>query len=163
MRLRVNGFNLLITKSFLFIPAVSDQARTGLSRVVIYNVGIMKLSLDNNEQQYRIDAYTVDSVRVGGRDYGDSLIVTPEKVFPDWQPAPVKELLLEDMEQVISLGLQVLLLGTGRNLQFPPPPLMAGLAARGIGLEVMDTAAACRTYNILAGEGRRVGAALIIR
>lgn len=122
----------------------------------------MKLSLDNNEQQYRIDAYTVDSVRVGGRDYGGGLIVTPEKIIPDWRPAPVKELLLEDMEQAIGLGPQILLLGTGRTLRFPPPPLMAGLASRGIGLEVMDTAAACRTYNILAAEGRRVGAALII-
>lgn len=123
----------------------------------------MKLSLDNNEQQFRIDAYTVDSVRVRGQDYGGSLIVTPEKLIPDWRPAPVKELLLEDMEQVITLSLEVLLLGTGRTLQFPPPTLMAGLAARGIGLEVMDTAAACRTYNILAAEGRQVGAALIIR
>lgn len=123
----------------------------------------MKLSLDNNEKQFRIDAYTVDSVRVGGQDYSDSLIVTPEKIIADWQPAPVKELVLQDMEQAILLGLQVLLLGTGRSLQFPPPPLMAGLAAKGIGLEVMDTAAACRTYNILAAEGRRVGAALIIR
>lgn len=122
----------------------------------------MRLSLDNNEQQFRIDAYTVDSVRVGGRDYGGGLIVMPEKIIPDWRPAPVKELLLEDMEQVIGLGPQILLLGTGRTLRFPPPPLMAGLAARGIGLEVMDTAAACRTYNILAAEGRRVGAALII-
>lgn len=123
----------------------------------------MKLSLDSNEKQYRIDAYTQDSVRVGGRDYNDSLIVTPEKLISDWQPPPIKELVLQDMEQVITLSLQVLLLGTGRTLQFPPPPLLASLAAKGIGLEVMDTAAACRTYNILAAEGRRVGAALIIR
>lgn len=122
----------------------------------------MKFSLDNNEVQFRIDAYTADSVRVGGQDYNESLIVTPEKLFPHWQPSPVKELVLQDMEEVIPLSLQVLLLGTGQTLLFPPPQLMAGLAAKGIGLEVMDTAAACRTYNILAAEGRRVGAALII-
>lgn len=125
-------------------------------------VSIMKFSLDNNGVQFRIDAYATDSIRVSGRDYSESLIVTPEQIIPHWQPAPVKELLPQDMEQVVALGLQVLLLGTGLTLQFPPPPLMAGLAAKGIGLEVMDTAAACRTYNILAAEGRRVGAALII-
>lgn len=122
----------------------------------------MKFSLDTSEVQFRIDAYTADSVRVSGRNYNDSLIVTPEQIIPHWQPAPISELALHDIEQVISLGLQVLLLGTGRTLLFPPPLLMAGLAAKGIGLEVMDTAAACRTYNILAAEGRRVGAALII-
>lgn len=122
----------------------------------------MKFSLDNNEVQYRIDAYTADSVRVSGQDYKDSLIVTPEKIIPGWQPAPIVELVLGDVEQVLPLDLQVLLLGTGRTLLFPPPPLMAELAARGIGLEAMDTSAACRTYNILAAEGRRVGAALII-
>ncbi|HEX7027620.1 MAG TPA: MTH938/NDUFAF3 family protein [Gammaproteobacteria bacterium] len=122
----------------------------------------MKFSLDNNEVQFRIDAYSADSIRVSGQDYKDSLIVTPGKIIPGWQPASVGELVLRDMEQVLPLDLQVLLLGTGRTLLFPPPPLMAGLAAKGIGLEVMDTAAACRTYNILAAEGRRVGAALII-
>lgn len=122
----------------------------------------MKLSLDNSEKQYRIDAYTLYSIRAGGQEYKDSLIITPEKIISHWQPAPVKELLLKDMEQVMALGLQVLLLGTGRTLQFPPQPLLAALAAEGIGLEVMDTAAACRTFNILAAEGRRVGAALMI-
>lgn len=124
---------------------------------------IMKLSLDNAEKQFRIDAYTPHSVRVGEQEYKDNLIVTPEKIIPHWQPAPVQELVLQDMEQVVALSLQILLLGTGRTLQFPPQLLLAGLASKGIGLEVMDTAAACRTFNILAAEGRRVGAALIIR
>ena len=65
------------------------------------------------------------------------------------------------MQQLLALGSEIILLGTGSRLRFPPAPLLRLFLAARIGLEVMDLQAACRTYNILAAEGRNVAAALL--
>ena len=68
----------------------------------------------------------------------------------------------EGLEKLKNLGTEIILLGTGKTLRFPPREVLKSFFQAGIGLEVMDTQAACRTYNILAGEGRYIAAALII-
>ena len=109
-----------------------------------------------------VRAYEQGCVTVGETVYQTSLILTPERVIPDWRPAACEELRQEDFEPILSLHPEVVLLGTGGRLQFPAPALTARLLQAGAGFEVMDTAAACRTYNILLSEDRRVVAALLL-
>lgn len=82
----------------------------------------------------------------------------PESLMP-WSPPTLEG---DSLAALLSLPVEILLLGTGRSLRFPEPRVLVDFRMRGIGLEVMDTPAACRTYNILLAEGRKVGAALII-
>lgn len=89
-----------------------------------------------------------------------SVILTPAAVTV-WEVAAVAELTARHFERLADLGAEVVLLGTGARLTFVPAALTQALMRRRIGLEVMDTPAACRTYNILAGDGREVAAGLI--
>jgi len=90
-----------------------------------------------------------------------SFIISPKQLIEDWAPRQLDELLAEHLEEVIALEPEVVLLGTGERLDFPDVAILAELTSRQIGVEVMDTAAACRTYNILMNEGRKVVAGLI--
>ena len=98
---------------------------------------------------------------VGENSYGESVIITPQ-TLDLWGVAAVSEMTLEHFNQAALLCAEVVLLGTGGKLVFPAASLYRVLLDQGIGVEVMDTPAACRTYNILAGDGRRVAAALIL-
>jgi uncharacterized protein len=101
-------------------------------------------------------------VLVNGERHEGSVLVLPEGPVKPWDVARPADLDLARMEALAALDVEVLLLGTGSRLQFPPPALLLPLARARIGAEVMDTPAACRTYNILMGEGRRVAAALML-
>ncbi len=122
----------------------------------------MKLSLDKPDFACPIRAYAPGRVTVGEEVLTRSAVVLPERILRDWPPRSFEELEADHLLGLSGLGVEVLLLGTGERLRFPDHRTVAALTARGIGVEVMDTAAACRTFNILAGEGRRVAAALII-
>lgn len=102
-------------------------------------------------------------ITVGEHHYRNSLIVTNHRVIPDWRPSCYEELNREDFDFLRSLQPQIIVLGTGGRLQFPSTQLTGGLLETGIGVEVMNTAAACRTFNILLAEDRQVVAALLIR
>lgn len=106
-------------------------------------------------------AYGEDYVAVNHQRYQTSLIVLPGSLVPDWTTASVETLTEDDMARLRGLGCGIVLLGTGRRLRFPATALLKPFAAAGIGLEIMDLQAACRTYNILAAEGRQVAAALV--
>lgn len=122
----------------------------------------MKLHLQTADGTHLITAYGDHYITVNGRRHEHSLIVLPDRVISGWQaPAPAA-LTPEHFAELTGSGLEILLLGTGPRLHFPHPRLIHALAQQGIGLEAMDTFAACRTYNILAGEGRKVAAALIL-
>ncbi len=101
-------------------------------------------------------------VRVGVTEYRESLVLTSDAVHPGWAPGGFEALAEADFAHLLDGGPDVVLLGTGSTLRFPHPRLTRALAAAQVGVEVMDTAAACRTFNILAAEGRRVTAALIL-
>ena len=101
----------------------------------------------------------VNGQRHDGRS-GHGLIVTPERILP-WGVAGFEGLQESDFEPFAALGLEVLLLGTGMRQRFPHPRLTQRLARERIGIESMDLQAACRTYNILMAEERRVAAALL--
>lgn len=122
----------------------------------------MKLHLDRAGAINVITALDADSVRVNQTRYSTSLIVLRERLVENWTPRSVADLVEHHFDDLAELGADIILLGTGTKLAFPHPRLAARLYAARIGLEVMDTGAACRTFNILAGEGRNVAAALIL-
>jgi uncharacterized protein len=101
-------------------------------------------------------------VRVGATEYRENLVLTPEAVAPGWAPGGFEALAEADFTRLLEGRPDVVLLGTGSTIRFPHPRLTRALAGGHVGLEVMDTAAACRTFNILSAEGRRVTAALIL-
>jgi uncharacterized protein len=101
-------------------------------------------------------------VQLNGERRDSSLLVLPERVM-DWPPASFEALAEAHFALIAELRPEVVLLGTGARLRFPHPRLTASLARAGIGLEVMDVQAACRTYNILMAEERVVAAALLLR
>ncbi|MDP2786048.1 MAG: MTH938/NDUFAF3 family protein [Sulfurimicrobium sp.] len=122
----------------------------------------MKLHLQTASGTHLFTSYGPDHVAVNGIRHEQSLIVLPEQVIKEWQAAEAKLLTAEHFAALAGLELEILLLGTGAKLCFPSPRLIHAMAQQGIGLEVMDTFAACRTYNILAAEGRKVAAALFM-
>jgi uncharacterized protein len=121
----------------------------------------MKLHLANTAGINMFTAYDDDYVAVNHEKHLKNLILLPERIIHEWSPATVETLTDGDMETLIALATGIILLGTGKRLRFPPAALMRPFAAAGIGLEIMDMRAACRTYNILAAEGRKVAAALL--
>jgi len=121
----------------------------------------MKLHLSRSTDSYQINGHGPNHVLVNGIRHETSLIVLPDEVVTAWA-ARLETLSAEDFDVVLMRAPEIVLLGTGARLRFPSPALYAGLLKAHIGVEVMDTAAACRTYNILAAEGRRVAAALIV-
>jgi uncharacterized protein len=106
--------------------------------------------------------YGAGYVRLGVVEYRENLLVTPERILAGWAAGGFDRLSEADFEALAALAPEVALLGTGPSLRFPGPRLMRPLVEAGIGLEVMDTPAACRTFNILAAEGRRVAAAILV-
>lgn len=102
------------------------------------------------------------TVTVNGEAYAQTIALTPEEVFDNWNAKPVAELLESDFEDLFEIAPEIILLGTGVSHLFPPRELMFAFARRGVGLECMDTAAAARTFNVLAAEGRQVAAVLYL-
>jgi len=109
-----------------------------------------------------IRAVSPGEIRVGDRVIRTSVIIGAEDIIPDWPVSSTRDLDESSLAPVLALAPDILLLGTGSALVFPGRDIHAGVLARNIGLEVMDTPAACRTYNILVAEGRKVIAALIV-
>jgi uncharacterized protein len=121
----------------------------------------MKLHLSHSANINLISGYGSDHILVNGVRHEVSLIVLPDEVITGW--ANTLDLLaLEHFDTLALRAPEIILLGSGRRLRFPSPAFYAGLTKARIGVEIMDTPAACRTYNILAAEGRRVAAALIL-
>lgn len=102
------------------------------------------------------------SLVIGDQAYTSNLILSPSQIMPDWAAASTEFLTMELLEGALAMKPGILLLGTGTVQRFPDPELIASVLGLGIGLEVMDTPAACRTYNILASENRPVVAALML-
>lgn len=121
----------------------------------------MKLHPSNTGSINLFTAYGDNYVAVNNEKHEQNLILLPEKIIAGWSTASVETLTDTDMAKLLELGTEIILLGTGKRLRFPAGPLIRPFAPAGIGLEVMDIQAACRTYNILASEGRHVAAALL--
>jgi uncharacterized protein len=121
----------------------------------------MQINREEGNIPNAITAYGAGEIRMRERVFRASLIATRDAVIPEWNPAPVEQLAIDDFARLLELTPDVVILGTGPRQRMPPPQLFAMFASRGIGLEVMDTGAACRTYNLLLSEFREVAIALI--
>ncbi len=121
----------------------------------------MKLHTTNTAGLNLFTAYGDDYAAVNQEKHQKNIILLPDSIVPEWTTATVISLTEADMQILLGLGTEIILLGTGKRLRFPPGELLRPFAQAGIGLDVMDLQAACRTYNILAAEGRKVAAALL--
>lgn len=122
----------------------------------------MKFSEDKPDEGYFITAYDQEQIVINGRSLRNSFVLAPDAVIEHWSAGSVDELSSDHFDSVLDLSPEIVLLGTGGVLRFPDVAVYAQIINQGIGVEVMDTGAACRTYNILLGEGRRVVAGLIL-
>lgn len=122
----------------------------------------MKISLDGGTATYRILAYSSGQIVVNDQTLTRSVVVMPEHLILDWPPQSFEELASAHFAQLVNLRPEIVLIGTGSKIRFPTPALLTPLYDAGIGAEVMDTGAACRTYNILMAEGRAVAVALLM-
>lgn len=119
----------------------------------------MKLHLENTAEN-RIRAYGPQGIRINEKTYESSLIVTPTEVFASLLPEQFSAFSMPVLERLLALQPEILLIGTGNTQQFLHHEFLRVLHQHHLGTEVMATDAACRTYNILASEGRQVVAAL---
>ena len=121
------------------------------------------LNLDDNQSLYQIRAFTPGSIQINEIIYTVSVIVTPNQLIVNWAPQTLAELNKDNLLIAANLKPDLILLGTGTTLHFPDLAIYGELLNQGIGVEIMDTRAACRTYNALSAENRNVAACLIIR
>jgi len=121
----------------------------------------MKLHLDNNPALNAVTAYGSGWIEINRERHAGAVLVRPQGEILAWEAATFEALTREHFAGILAHAPEVVLLGTGSRQRFPHPSLTAPLAGARIGLEVMDTGAACRTYNILMSEGRRVLAVLL--
>ena len=122
----------------------------------------MKLHLANFAHQYIFTGYGDGYVLINQTRYEKSLIVLPDHLIEDWPISSVSQLETQHFEDLLSHTPEIIILGTGAKHQFPDQSLLSQFIKSGIGIEIMDTQACCRTYNILVEEGRRVAAAILI-
>jgi len=122
----------------------------------------MQLTEHRNERQLFVRKADAGSVTIIDREYARSLLIDAEQVIEDFPPRRVEELDAAAIQKVLSLEPEVVLLGTGARITFPPAAVLAEFLKRGIGLEIMDNAAAARTFNVLIGEGRRAVAVFLL-
>lgn len=122
----------------------------------------MKFAEDDASQGYFITSYDDKSIHINGKAFMSSLVVAPDALNDAWPPSSVDSLNMDHCRAIIEFKPELVLIGTGLTLKFPAIATYAELIQRNIGVEIMDSGAACRTYNILMGEGRRVVAGIIL-
>jgi uncharacterized protein len=122
----------------------------------------MQLTEHRNERQLFVRKADASSVVIIDRLYTTSLALSATQVIEDFRARRVEDLDALAVEQVLKLGPEVVLLGTGARITFPPPAVLAEFLKRRIGLEAMDNAAAARTFNVLIGEGRQAVAVFLL-
>lgn len=122
----------------------------------------MKLHLAEITGQNAFTGYGPGYVQVNAARHVRSLVVLPDRLITDWPATGFDSLAAAHLAPLAELGLEILLLGTGSVIRFPRAEILRPLIDARIGFEVMDVPAACRTYNILVAEDRKVGAALLL-
>ena len=122
----------------------------------------MHVQVETGDNRNFIRGYGPGFVSVNETIFTASLVILPDRLITDWPPQAAEHLALAHIELLALTGMEVILIGTGRSLRFPAAEQLAPLARAQIGWEIMDTGAACRTYNILVSEGRKVAAALLM-
>ncbi|MFC5570635.1 Mth938-like domain-containing protein [Lysobacter yangpyeongensis] len=122
----------------------------------------MQLNLEHPDHEFLLRGADGSRALVNDRRLDRSFVVAPDRLIEDWAVADARALAPADLEPLLALDPEVVLLGTGASQVFPPAAVMAACMSRGIGIEVMNNAAAARTFNVLASEERRVVAGFVL-
>lgn len=123
----------------------------------------MKFAEDHNSALYKISGYDQKSIGINGVPHEKSLVLAPNDLISNWEPDDFEALTAEHLDVFYQLNPEIILLGTGETQRFPRKDILRRFAKGQIGFEIMDTQAACRTFNILMAEGRNVVAGLFLR
>jgi uncharacterized protein len=122
----------------------------------------MKFTPDSG-QGNMIQSFERGKIRLRGRVIHSNTIISHDQIFPDWHIPDIDELSIADFQPALDLKPDIILFGTGIKQHFPSMALMTEIMQAGIAFEVMETSAACRTFNVLIGEHRMVVAALLMK
>lgn len=122
----------------------------------------MKLSEDYSIGTNVIRSFTNQAIEVNNRTYNSSLIVSNTLLIPDWEVNDIQQMSHENWQELTKHKPELIIIGTGSSIVFPHPSSYAPAIEQGIGVEFMDSAAACRTYNVLVAEDRFVIAGIIL-
>lgn len=123
----------------------------------------MKIELDSSSTHpYHINSYTQGLIVIGDEHFTSSLIITPSIMINNWAPKTFQDIATHHLNQIMQLKPEIILLGTGAKQHFLSSEISLSISELNIGFEVMDTGAACRSYNILLQEDRHVAAALLM-
>ena len=122
----------------------------------------LKLHPASFAHQYIFTGYGDGHISINQIRYEKNLIVMPDRLIEDWPVMSVSQLEVRHFEMLTPYKPEIIILGTGTTHKFPSQSVLSQITKMGIGIEVMDTKACCRTYNILVEEGRRVAATLLI-
>jgi len=123
----------------------------------------MKFTLESGSNVNVIRSYSSEEIQIGEHRIRSSCIVTADALIADWPPSTLDELEVNHLEPIFGLRPELVLLGTGAQQRFAPAKIRSAFATRGIGIEAMALGAACRTFNILVQEERRVAAILFLK
>ena len=123
----------------------------------------MKLSEDYSAGSNIIRAYQENRIDINGKLFEKSLVVSNTRLIENWPLRQIDELQGQHLASLLEMNPEVILIGTGSKLVFPPVSSYAPIIKQGIGIEFMDSGAACRTFNILVSEDRSVAAGIIIQ
>jgi len=121
----------------------------------------MELTRQPPGGQNHIQSVTDLEIRIAGEAYTNALLLTADSLVRDWPVGRAEEITVEHLEAILKLRPEVVLIGTGKRQVFLHPELLMSFYRNGIGVEMMSTAAACRTFNVLISDNRKVAAALL--
>ena len=140
------------------------QQFSGLGRLVAAppTAAVMKLHLTKAAGRNLFTGYGEGYVSINDQRYAHAVVVAPEGEVERWSAQSFETLAAGDFDGLAARSPELVILGTGATHRFPKPELIRPLVTAGVGFEAMDTKAACRTYNILMAEGRRVIAAILV-
>jgi len=116
---------------------------------------------DPNEG-YFVTSYDEHTIQINGKNFHSSLVIANNALKTDWRPHSVETLCATDFKDITAMNPELVIIGTGSRLTFPPVEIYAELIKLGVGVEIMDTGAACRTFNVLTSEGRHAVCGLIL-
>jgi len=151
----------IVKMYFTLTVEIAGQNRCNL--LTHRSIIMATLDLDENSSTYQVRSYQPGRIQINEAIYSESIIITPHTLIEHWQPQTVAAITTESLQPLLELKPDILLIGTGAELVFLALSLYGDLINHGIGVEIMDSSAAARTFNALSAEGRNVAAALIIR
>ena len=134
-----------------------------ISRTKRYRTPVIQFTLEQAAPANLIRGYSATELRIGTQRVDRSCIVTAGRLITDWEPRTFADLAPAHLEAIFALAPELVLIGTGPVQRFAAAPVRAEFARRRVGLEVMQLGAACRTFNVLLQEERRIAAALFLR